>query len=163
FLDPKKNANRIFPGGIELKYSSISSRSIEALSKCIRFARGGHICRPNPTSESRSAGPVRYSCVYWVDHLDDGDSSVNPKSGEVFQDSSAIQKFLEQSYTHWLESLGLLGDIPKGVSSKSKLPRLLEGKESVVGLAEVVYDALRFIQSHSVVITGNPLQVYVSA
>ncbi|ORY65002.1 uncharacterized protein BCR38DRAFT_310417, partial [Pseudomassariella vexata] len=160
-------AHTIFPDGVGRKHSSIFSRSTDALSKGLRrdiydLREDGisvdQIQVPNPDPLS----PLRYSCIYWVDHLAEG-GSANLQFEEYVQDGGAIQKFFEKSYLHWLESLGLLRDIPKGVSSMSKLRRLLKGKESAAGLAEVVYDALRFIQSHSVVITGNPLQVYVSA
>ncbi|ORY57478.1 uncharacterized protein BCR38DRAFT_501826 [Pseudomassariella vexata] len=160
-------AHTIFPNGVGRKHFSIFSKSTDALSKGLRrdiyyLRKDGisvdQIQAPNPDPLS----PLRYSCIYWVDHLAEG-GSANLQFEECVQDGGAIQKFFKKSYLHWLESLSLLRDIPKGVSSMSKLRRLLKGKESAAGLAEVVYDALRFIQSHSVVITGNPLQVYVSA
>jgi hypothetical protein len=38
---------------------------------------------------------IRYSCIYWVDHLDSYSHSQN--STEEFQDSSALDTFLRQN------------------------------------------------------------------
>jgi hypothetical protein len=67
---------------------------------------------------------VKYSCVFWVDHLHDSlvDEEVTreqePKVEQV------VYRFLQQKYLYWLEALSLCKSIPAGAASLRKLETL---------------------------------------
>jgi hypothetical protein len=67
---------------------------------------------------------VRYSCVYWADHLSDSDSC--GKHLEDLQDGGAVDTFLRKKYLYWLEALSLLKSMSQGVLSMAKLEGLLQ-------------------------------------
>ncbi|GAW14635.1 hypothetical protein ANO14919_040380 [Xylariales sp. No.14919] len=158
----------IFPSSIEATHFSIYSRSIKALSNDLQrdiydLKKPGIRINKVRTPSPDPLAHLRYSCIYWADHYNDGETATNSQSREDFQDGGTAHEFLEKSYLYWLESLSLLRDVPKGISSMRKLSLVLEGKDKTKRLAKLVYDGLRFIQSCSAVITESPLQVYASA
>ena len=84
-----------------------------------------------PSSKVKQPDPdplaaADYSCVYWVDHLRDWDSSKSAKHRDDIQDGGAVDKFLRQKYLYWLEALSLLRSMSEGVLSMDKLEDLLQ-------------------------------------
>lgn len=75
---------------------------------------------------------IRYSCVYWVDHLDDSESGTTMSENDL-QDGGLIHDFLKKKYLHWLESLSHLRSMSEGVLAVQKLEAL------VVSCREFVY------------------------
>jgi hypothetical protein len=69
---------------------------------------------------------AKYSCVYWVDHLCNLDSSKSTKHRDDMQDGGAVDKFLRQKYLYWLEALSLLESVSEGVYTMDKLEDLLQ-------------------------------------
>jgi hypothetical protein len=67
-------------------------------------------------------GSIRYSCVFWVDHLCKGDDQSLDYRKEL-SDDGAIFCFLRKHFLHWLESLGLISKLSDGVLSIRKLLR----------------------------------------
>jgi hypothetical protein len=67
---------------------------------------------------------VRYSCVYWVNHL--CASSENAGQDDGLQDSGAIDNFVRKKYLYWLEALSLCRSMSDGVVSMAKLEALIE-------------------------------------
>jgi len=64
--------------------------------------------------------PIRYSCVFWADHL----CSLNGESPECkteLMDDGRVFMFLKERFLRWLESLSLLGKLSDGVQSIRKL------------------------------------------
>ena len=63
----------------------------------------------NDMIQSSITPDIQYSCRYWVYHFEQG------KSIEEDNDCDRILQFLRQHFLHWLEVLGLIGEVPEGV------------------------------------------------
>ncbi|KAK3304826.1 uncharacterized protein B0T15DRAFT_537707 [Chaetomium strumarium] len=119
---------------------------------------------------------VQYACRYWVYHLER--SEVDP------QEHRGIAEFFEARFLFWLETLALIGRLADGIAMlqllETRLPRstttglrglfskinakfLTRRAQNPPSLGAVVYDAKRFLQSHSSIIEEAPLQAYCSA
>jgi hypothetical protein len=66
---------------------------------------------------------VRYSCLYWVDHLVDSNTKGNNRA---LEDGGSVENFLFQSYLYWLEALSLIGSLSNGIVTIRKLENWLE-------------------------------------
>ncbi|RDW87385.1 hypothetical protein BP5796_03079 [Coleophoma crateriformis] len=129
-LRNEKASNIVFPSGIANVNYRIFSRSLEIMTKTLRrrdiyglHDPGfpiGKIEQPDPDPLAKT----RYSCVYWVDHLDNCDRTRNATND--LQDGGSIDMFLRKSYLYWLEALSLLGSISEGVSSITTLEEILQ-------------------------------------
>ncbi|KAL6822553.1 hypothetical protein V8C40DRAFT_249898 [Trichoderma camerunense] len=104
---------------------------------------------------------VRYSCVYWIDHLCDGNIGHNMK--DALQVGGLVDKFLRHHFLHWLEALSLLHCMSEGVLAIARLTDLLEEQTPRSRVLSLVQDARRFVFRHKRGIELAPLQVYVSA
>ncbi|KAK3947359.1 hypothetical protein QBC32DRAFT_328628 [Pseudoneurospora amorphoporcata] len=120
----------IFPSGKEDVNYTIFSRSLDAMSTTLQ--RDIYGLRAPGFSSDRVQVPnpdplatVRYSCVYWVDHLRDSVSGTNIKRHDRLQDNEVVYKFLNTKYLYWLEALSLLQAMPAGVVAIRKLEGLL--------------------------------------
>ncbi|KAG5784551.1 hypothetical protein H9Q73_001841 [Fusarium xylarioides] len=155
-----KASNQILPSGAAYQHQAIFLRSLEALSETLERdaykldAPGFPIDQISPPDPDPVAS-VRYSCVYWVDHLDDSGSKAK-MSDNALQDGGVVHDFIKKKYLHWLESLSLLRSMSEGVLAVQKL-------EALVELTELLRDTRRFILSHKQAIEIAPLQVYASA
>jgi hypothetical protein len=76
---------------------------------------------PNPDP----LGSIRYSCMFWVDHLCKADDKSLDRRKEPFDDM-AIFAFLKEHFLHWLESLSLICNLSDGVLSIKNLLRKAE-------------------------------------
>ncbi|KAM7209892.1 NACHT domain containing protein [Rhypophila decipiens] len=65
---------------------------------------------------------IKYSCVFWVDHLRDSISKKDMLQRNILD---TIQTFLEKNYLYWLETLSLLRAMPEGVIAITQLNGLL--------------------------------------
>jgi hypothetical protein len=112
--------SRLQKGGIVQGHADIYKRSIDAMSSILRpniySLDFGFKPKDLKPPKPDPLAPIRYSCVFWLDHLRDakGQSSGLP-------DDEAILAFLKKHFLHWLESLSLLGKLPEGVLSIRKL------------------------------------------
>src|SRR5205807_94388 len=120
-----KASDQILPSGTAHQHHAIFSRSLEALSETLRrdiyslSAPGfpiDQISLPDPDP----LASIRYSCVYWVDHLDDSESGTKMSDNNL-QDCGLIHDFLKKKYLYWLESLSLLRSMSEGVLAVQKL------------------------------------------
>jgi hypothetical protein len=120
----------IFPTGRASVYYDLFSRSLSALSQTLRRdiynldLPGVLIDQVIPVDPDPLA-PVRYSCVYWVDHLCEIDRSNSHRRSDL-ADEGQIFKFLKRHFLHWLEGLSLLGKISEGISMIKKLLHLAQ-------------------------------------
>ncbi|KAM6514119.1 hypothetical protein FALCPG4_015281 [Fusarium falciforme] len=161
-----KASNEILPSGIAHQHYAIFSRSLEALSSTLRRdiyslnAPGfpaDQISLPDPDP----LASIRYSCVYWVDHL--GDSELETKmSNKDLQDGGVVHHLIRKKYLYWLESLSLLRSMTEGVLAVQKLEALARHMEARE-LTELLRDARRCILTHKLGIETAPLQIYASA
>lgn len=120
--------SNIFPSGKAEVHRRIVSKSLQVMSKTLRRdiydlrAPGTLITQVVPVEQDPLA-PVRYSCVSWIDHLCELDSSSHYQ--DELRDGGAIHIFLQEHFLHWLEALSLLGSMPNGVLAIAKLENLL--------------------------------------
>jgi NACHT domain len=123
--------NTIFPSGTGDVHRTMFSTSVQIMSRTLRRDIYG-LCAPGfpidlvEQPDSNPLAAADYSCVYWVDHLCDWDSSKSAKHTDDLQDGGAVDKFLKQKYLHWLEGLSLRRSISEGVLSMAKLEGLLQ-------------------------------------
>ncbi|KAG7424474.1 Vegetative incompatibility protein HET-E-1 [Fusarium oxysporum f. sp. raphani] len=156
----------LFPSGITHQHHALFSRSLGALSETLRrdiynlSVPGFPIDQVSPPNPDPLAS-IRYSCVFWVDHLHDSEPRAR-MSDKDLQDAGIVHDFLRKKYLYWLESLSLLRTMSEGVIAVQKLEILVKTKEARQ-LTELLRDARRFILSHKRAIEIAPLQVYASA
>ena len=118
----------IFPLGNQYVHHTIFSRSLEIMTRTLQCDIY-RLCHPGfPIDQVRIPDPdplaaVRYSCVYWIDHVVESHAAVE-WSGNI-QDGGKLDDFLRRKYLYWLESLSLLKATSEGVLSMSKLHHLL--------------------------------------
>ncbi|KAK5991625.1 Vegetative incompatibility protein HET-E-1 [Cladobotryum mycophilum] len=162
----KKACHEIFPSGQEKVHHDIFSRSLRALYATLRRdiyslgAPGYHIDQVRQPDPDPLVA-VRYSCVYWIDHLHACSPSENTK--DDLKEGGLIYEFLRHHFLHWLEALSLLHGISKGILSIARLRDLLGEQIPESQVLSLVQDAMRFIFRHGWVIKHTPLQAYVSA
>ena len=122
---------QIFSSGEAEVHYKIFFRSLGALSRTLyrdmyNLRTPGfpidQVQRPNPDP----LAAVRYSCVYWVEHLREWDHSNTAKDRNDLGNGGAVDKFLRQKYLYWLEALSLLGGMSEGVLSINKLGSILQ-------------------------------------
>ncbi|KEY75048.1 hypothetical protein S7711_09655 [Stachybotrys chartarum IBT 7711] len=156
----------LFPSGITHQHHALFSRSLGALSETLRrdiynlSVPGFLIDQVSPPDPDPLAS-IRYSCVFWVDHLDDSESWAKMNNKDL-HDAEIVHDFLRKKYLYWLESLSLLRSMSEGVIAVQKLEALVKTQEARQ-VTELLRDARRFILSHKRAIEIAPLQVYASA
>ncbi|KAF7513608.1 hypothetical protein GJ744_008902 [Endocarpon pusillum] len=162
-----KAASEIFPSGIEAAHYAVFSRSLKVMSTLQRdmysLRELGYPAELVEPPDLDLLAPLRYSCIYWIDHLNDGSLASAAASSLDLQDSGAVYEFFREKYLYWLEALSLCKSLPRGVVSVAKLKALVDGRADATMLNELVQDAHRFVMAHKGAIENSPLQVYVSA
>ncbi|KUJ06164.1 HET-domain-containing protein [Mollisia scopiformis] len=154
----------VFPSGMPDTHYAIFSRSLQVLPTVLQ--RDVYSLRAPGTTVSQveQADPaplaaVRYSCLYWIDHLLECQSR-EELIGDL-KDSGIVYSFLRQYFLYWLEALSLLQSISQGIVMIQKLEDLQFDKSP--GLSAFIQDARRFAVSNRSIIEQAPLQVYCSA
>ncbi|KAH7207383.1 hypothetical protein DER44DRAFT_373147 [Fusarium oxysporum] len=159
-----KASDQILPSGAAHQHHTIFSRSLAAFSQTLERDvyelgfPGFPIDQVSPPDPDPLAS-IRYSCVFWVDHLHDSDST---EINSILRDNGDVDGFIREKYLYWLESLSLLRSMSEGVKAVHKL----EGLVRNVGaqqLTKLLQDARRFILSNRRPIEIAPLQAYASA
>jgi hypothetical protein len=122
----------LFPSGMIDAHYSIFSRSLQAMSKTLCRNIYGLPSSGSPVESVQQPKPdplaaVRYSCVYWLDHLHDCDPSRTAMND--LQDGGSVDKFLRRGYLHWLEALSLLKSMSEGMLSMTKLDAILQVRQ----------------------------------
>ncbi|RDA94102.1 hypothetical protein CP533_6594 [Ophiocordyceps camponoti-saundersi (nom. inval.)] len=97
---------------------------------------------------------VQYACLYWAHHLKESDSKLH--------DGHQAFHFLQTHLLHWTEAMSLMGRMTESIESILALQSLVEVGKGVQ-VAELLYDAGRFLLNGRRGIEQAPLQVYVSA
>jgi hypothetical protein len=127
----EKTSDKIFVSGVRDMHYTIFSRSLEVMSKTLRRDIYDLHAAGFPVDKVKQPDPdplatVDYSCVHWIDHLYDSNSSKSGKHKDDVQDGGAVDKFLREKYLYWLEALSLLRNMSKGILSMNKLESLLQ-------------------------------------
>ncbi|KAF2734202.1 hypothetical protein EJ04DRAFT_543748 [Polyplosphaeria fusca] len=155
----------IFPSGRAVVHYAVFSRSLRAMSNTLHrdvYQLGALGC-PIEQIEQPKPDPLaalRYSCIYWVDHLCEWISNSSTYNGSILMSGGAVDKFMRKKYLYWLEAISLCISMSKGVVSMARLEALTKEREATSSTMEVVRDARRFIMYHKAAIESSPLQVY---
>jgi hypothetical protein len=116
---------KIFPTGPRPIHYKICLQSLHALSKTLRKdiynLKYPGLLVENTIPDPDPLASVRYSCVFWVDHLCEVNSQSKDFRAELLSDGGAIFDFLNKHFLHWLESLSLIHKLSDGAVSISKL------------------------------------------
>lgn len=120
----KAYTSRLQPAGPAQGQADIGRRSIDAidamfskLEKNMYNLDFNSDPKDTTTPDPDPLAPVRYSCVFWADHL----CSESPECRRVLMDDGPVLGFLSKRFLRWLESLSLLGNLSDGVLSIRKL------------------------------------------
>ncbi|KAK5662998.1 hypothetical protein OQA88_6412 [Cercophora sp. LCS_1] len=153
-----------FPLGVEVVNHIIFSKSLNAMSTVLRrdmydLKAPGFPIDQVQTPSSDPLATVRYSCVFWADHLRD---SIFDKDMPQYNTLDTVQTFLEKKYLYWLEALSLLRAMSEGIMAIRQLEGLL-GRADQTHLKAFVRDTYRFALSYRWIIEQAPLQAYASA
>jgi hypothetical protein len=123
---PPAPFNWVSPRGMEDVHYIIFSKSLNTMSTVLQRDMYGLKAPGFPidkvqTPYSDPLATVRYSCVFWVNHLCD---SISDKDMPQCNTLDAVQIFLEK-YIYWLEALSLLRAMPEGILAIRQLEGLL--------------------------------------
>lgn len=121
----------IFPSGTKEVHHAIFLRSLQVMSKTLRrdMYSLGALGYPADQVEEPEPDPLaasRYSCIYWIDHLFDGNHDCFVRGRDPLQDQGPVDNFLTRKYLYWLEALSLCKSMSKGVISMAKLETLIK-------------------------------------
>ncbi|KAF7540972.1 hypothetical protein G7054_g906 [Neopestalotiopsis clavispora] len=187
FLLAHQDASRqILPHGLAHQHYCILEKSLANLSGVLRRDIY-HLGNPEvwrneiKAPEPDPLAPVKYSCVYWPEHLfklgkqrsqdlttdakDDSSLLFGPHKGdfdESLKDERIVHAFFKKSYLYWLEALSLLSAIPRGLDAMRKLEFLLREKRNKEsrGLVDLVKDARSIILQHEACLENAPLHIH---
>ncbi|KAF2177518.1 WD40 repeat-like protein [Zopfia rhizophila CBS 207.26] len=153
----------LFEGGNEEEHRGVVSRSLKAMSLALRndiydLKVPGCLINEVEPHDPDPLVSIRYSCVYWVDHL----SEMNSSHDEVgLCDDGEIDAFLKRHLLHWLEALSLMKSISSAFIAIRKLGSVIaKYPNNTVQLRLLIHDASRFILYNRGIIEKAPLQVY---
>jgi len=140
----------IFPSGVAELHYMIFSKSLVAMSRTLH--RDVYSLRTPgfPIDRVQQPDPdplvaVRYSCIYWVEHLAEWDPRNTTKDRTDLGNGEAVDKFLREKYLYRLEALSLLRGMSEGVLSIVKLEGILQLRSKSVILSYSFEDILIFL------------------
>ncbi|KAJ8063270.1 hypothetical protein OCU04_008501 [Sclerotinia nivalis] len=160
----QKAVKTIFPDGIGKVHNKALLNSITVMSNTLKRNIYGLGYPGFPIDKVKQPDPdalasIRYSCIYWINHLRDGDLEQNR---EHIQDNGNIYEFLKNHLLHWLEVMSLMGKTSESINAISSLESyILANKGSE--LYTFIYDAKRFVLYNRIGIEQAPFQIYCSA
>ena len=125
--DYLSTSNLLFLCGAEIAHHDMFIRSLDLMSDKLRRNMYSLKAPGFPIDEVQTPSPdplvkVRYSCVFWVDHLRD---SISDKDMPQCNALDVVQTFLERKYLYWLEALSLLRAMSEGIIAIRQLEGLL--------------------------------------
>ncbi|PCG88151.1 NACHT nucleoside triphosphatase [Penicillium occitanis (nom. inval.)] len=125
----REAAHDIYPNGADTVHYCIFSKSLGAISRTLRrdiyhLVHPGYsidqVTQPDPDP----LVPIRYACLYWINHLNE--CSPYRNAIEDLQDGSSVGNFFRNDYLHWLEALSLSRSLTAGLASLLRLEKLLK-------------------------------------
>ncbi|KAH6623588.1 hypothetical protein F5144DRAFT_606071 [Chaetomium tenue] len=138
-------ATRLQPAGPAQGHSEIVRRSTDAMSSMLR--RNIYDLDPGFKPENMAPpdpdplAPIRYSCVFWADHLCSLNSDNSRFLGELTDDGKVFG-FLKECFLRWLESLSLIGKLSSGLLSIRKILHAAQSQPEINPyLLELLKDA----------------------
>lgn len=127
YLSREMNSNSFSPKLNDV-HRDIFSRSLRVMTALKRdnynLEDPGILISDIKTPNPDPLAAMRYSCVYWIDHICDfySDSQGPFKS----TDGSLVGKFLREKFIYWLEAMGLIRQTGNAVLAISRLEILLK-------------------------------------
>jgi hypothetical protein len=116
--------SKLHSAGVAQGHTDVTRRSINAMSLVLKQnmydlpfgfrPKDRELPNPDPLA------PIRYSCIFWADHLCLLKSE-SPECKEALADDGVVLGFLKERFLRWLESLSLLGKLSDGALSMRKL------------------------------------------
>ncbi len=124
-------SNEILPSGAATVHYRIYSRSLELMSRELhrdmyKLCAPGYLIEQMQQPDANPLARIRYSCLYWIEHLAEWSSAKAEESECDLRNSGAIDQFLRKKYLYWLEALSLLKSVSSGVRSIIKLESILQ-------------------------------------
>jgi hypothetical protein len=120
--------NDLFDVGIENEHYSIFQRSLQALQRLkydiYRLKIPSLPINEVSPPDTDPLAPLKYSCLYWVDHLQICHAS--GMAQDDFQETGSVSLFFNESLLHWLESLSLMRSVSQGIAAMCRLGDLLK-------------------------------------
>ena len=120
----------IFPSGREETHYEIFSRSLHVMSRTLRrdiydLRAPGYLIEQVRLPDPDPLEPLRYLCIYWVDHVCDWNLDCHADQRDL-QDGGIVAVFIREKFLYWLEALSLCRSVPKGVFGMAKLEALIQ-------------------------------------
>lgn len=121
----------IYPSEISQVHHDVCTRSLTLLMTTLRRdiygleSPGIHIDEVNPPHSSDPLATARYSCVYWIEHLEE---SIPTRSKDILRNGGMVDKFFRSHYLYWLEASSLNRSMAQAQVSMSKLDVLLRNE-----------------------------------
>jgi hypothetical protein len=109
----------LFIRSLELMSTTLK-RDMYSLGKLGFSIDEAEIPNPDPLAT------VRYSCVYWIDHLYDSKPMSWADGVSDLKVAGTVNEFIKKKYLYWLEGLSLCRNMGKGVISMKKLCSLAQ-------------------------------------
>jgi hypothetical protein len=134
-----KELDTIFPFGLGEVHYRIFFQSLRVMSKTLqqdiyKLNRPGvlinEIKPPNPDP----LAAVRYSCIYWVEHLRSIPNQV-PNYENDLSDNGAVFAFFKRHFLHWLEALSLIGGLSESIGMIDNLLAIVDVSHSITSSA----------------------------
>jgi hypothetical protein len=129
YLSDKMRAAAL-PSQSEMHYS-LFARSLELMSSTLKrdmynLVELGTSIDEAETPSLDPLATARYSCIYWVDHLNDSKLKSWVHGGGDLKITGAFDEFMKEKYLYWLEALSLCRSVGIGVVSMVKLCSLVQ-------------------------------------
>ncbi|KAH7161757.1 Pfs, NACHT and WD domain protein [Dactylonectria macrodidyma] len=169
YLEDRETAT-LYPHGRSEIHRGIFMQSLHTMSNVLhrdmyRLRMPSCSVNDTKTPEPDPLATVRYSCIYWVDHLNDAS-----RQTKLF-DVEPTNTFLKNHSLHWIEALSLLRSLGTGIVAAAKILSLAEVNIGDEGgpsqqrskLAELAYDIWRFLRQFKTGLEAYPLQVHALA
>ncbi|KAF2727314.1 NACHT-domain-containing protein [Polyplosphaeria fusca] len=127
----KETIDIIFPSGREVAHYTIFSRSLLVMSNALRrdiYELGALGCSTEQIAQPKPdpLTALRYSCIYWIDHLYDYASNHSMFDVSVLQSGGVVDSFMRKKALYWLESVSLCKSLSKGVVSTGESGYILD-------------------------------------
>ena len=139
----KEAASDIFPTRREHIQHSIFSRSIQVMDKTLQqniFQLGhpGILANKIEHPDPDPLAAVRYSCVYWVEHLRLSPDQVLDYEDKL-SDNGVILTFFKRHFLHWFEVLGLIKRASESIRSIDNLLAIVDVSCSLTSITLFFY------------------------
>jgi hypothetical protein len=127
----RKAHSDIFPNAIGQVHHDVCTRSLTLMMKTLRRDiyeledPGTYIDHANPPHSSDPLAATRYSCIYWIEHLQE---STTIRDKNILGNGGMLDNFLRGYYLYWLEASSLSRSMAEAQVSMSKLETLLQNE-----------------------------------